>query len=259
MRNIMKAQLYQLRRNKLIYIVFVVLVIMQCTTLMGEIGFSTDIIPAGDYMAENGFAVMSIALLFATVLTGDICGADFVDKTTNYELMSGHLRKEVYFGRAILSIVIGTVGVILLNLLPLVIAYLLGGWGENLDFGGVMLRYLLALFPIMRLLCEFVFLSYVIKNAYIVMAIGVAVSLVGSVWVEIFCKGNAFLLGFGNLYKLFEFTSWKTFTLVGEKEILIYDATLSTGEIMGTVFLSLLAGGLFLVLGYVFFAKDDLN
>lgn len=259
MKNIMKAQLYQMVRKKFNYVMFVVLAIMQCTALIGEMLTSSTPVTGGSYVAENGTYGISVALMFALLLTGDVCGADFVDRTTNYELTSGHLRKDSYFGRAILSMAVGTIGTFILSLVPVVVATIAGGWGETLDLGDVLFRYVLSVFPILRVICEFVFLSFIVKNAYIVMAVGVIVSLYGEAWMEMFEKEALLFLGTGNLYKLFNFTSWRTYTLVDEKEIVVYDMALKVSDIAGTIAASVLIGGLFLMLGYLFFEKDDLN
>lgn len=259
MGQIMKAQLYQLKRNKLNYVVFVGLVFMQCTTLLGEIGFSSTTVTAGSYVAANGGYIMSVALMFALMLTGSICGEDFIDKTVNYELMSGHLRRELYFGRAVLSLLIGTAGTIILNIVPVAVACIMNGWGDELSAWEVFLRYILSVLPVLRLVCEFVFISYIVKNSYAVMALGFVVSMAGSAWMELFKAGDFIFLGTGNLQMLFDFTSWSTYTLAGEKEIMVYDAVLSAGDVAGTVLASVLIGGLFLILGYLYFEEDDLN
>jgi len=259
MKQIMKAQLYQLKRNKLIYVIFFGLVFMQCTTLLGEIGFSSKTVTAGTYVAEGGSYVMSVALIFALVLTGVICGEDFIDKTINYELMSGHLRRELYFGRALLSLLIGTAGTIILNIVPVIAACMMNGWGNEVSAWEVFLRYMLSVFPVLRMICEFVFISYIVKNSYIVMALGFVVSMAGDAWIGLFGEGNLLFLGTGNLHMLFDFTAWSTYTLVGEKEIIIYDAALSSGNVAGTIAASVLIGGLFFILGYLYFEKDDLN
>ena len=40
---------------------------------------------------------------------------------------------------------------------------------------------------------------------------------------------------------------------------MVYDAALPAGVVAGTVLASVLIGGLYLILGYLYFEKDDLN
>lgn len=264
MRQIMKAQLYQLQKNRLPAIVFILLLFIQCTQMLGESDFMNGqspgaLIAAGDYVAGNGIYVTLYALVFALFFTAYVCGVDFVDKTTNYELMSGHERKDVYFGRAVLSIIGGTVGTMLLCAFPVLVGSIAGEWGDSISFLDVLVRYLLSFFPIARIVCEFVCLTFFVKNAYIVMAVGVVVPLYGGMLPAMFTEGTASFLGVTSVAKLYDFSSWGTYTLVGEKNIVIYDAAMKAGEVVPVILASIIFGGLFLMLGYWFFKKDDLN
>lgn len=264
MKKIMKAQLYQLRRTRLLFIIFVLLLLIECTQMLGESNFANGgrsgaLILAGDYAAGNGIVVAAFALMFAFVFTAEVCGGDFIDKTTNYELMSGHERKDVYFGRAVISIVGGTVGTMLICVFPILVGSIAGKWGDTVSFGNVLIRYLLSVFPIARIICEFVFLTFLVKNAYIVMTAGVVVALYGVVIPAMFPEGTAAFLGLTGLAKLYDFSAWNTYTLVGQKNIVIYDAALKAGELFPIVLASVVFGGLFLMMGYWFFKKDDLN
>lgn len=266
MKPIIKAQLYQLRKDKLLYIVFALSIFLQCTTMIGEADFTntvgatgTVLLPAGDYVAGCGMAISSFALIFALFFTADVCGADFIDKTTNYELMSGHGRNAVYFGRAVLSIIGGTLGSMLICAFPVIIGMLVSGWGNSISLGDVLLRYLLSVFPIIRIICEFVFVTFLVKNAYIMMAAGIFISLYGVVIPEMFRQGTAEFLGLTSLAKLYDFSAWSTYTLVGVKNIVIYDAALKAGEVVPIILASVIFGALFLMMGYWFFKKDDLH
>lgn len=264
MKQIMKAQLYQLRKSRLIWIVFILLLLIQCTQMLGESDFVNQagldvLISAGDYVAGNSMTIVSFALVFALTFTALVCGADFIDKTSNYELMSGHERKDVYFGRAIISIIGGTVGTMLICAFPVFVGSVAGQWGDSISFGNVMVRYLLSVFPIVRIICELVFLTFLVKNAYIVMAAGVIVILYGTMIPTMFTGGTAAFLGLSTLAKLYDFSAWSTYTLVGQKTIVVYDAAMKAGEIIPLVLASIVFGGLFLMLGYWFFKKDDLN
>lgn len=259
MKNIMKSQLYQLKKSSLVRIVFFCVLIMQMILVMGEMDFFTSNITAGTYVALNGNVLIFVSLMFALVFTGETCGADFLDKTSNYELMGGHLRKEVYFGKAFLSLGIGTLGTLILNAVPIVFAVSVAGWGSEVEVFDIILRYFLSVFPILRLICEFIFISYVVKNSYVVMAAGVVISLAGSGWTEFFPNGCAKFSSLGTLCGLFDLPRWETYTLVGEKDIIVYDAALSAADVAGTVFWSVLFGVAFLLLGYWYFKKDDMN
>lgn len=268
MKHIIKAQLYQLRKSQIIYIVFLLLLFMECTIMFGESDFmvtmgraTESLIVTGDYIANNGAEMVSVAIIFALIFTAEVCGADFIDKTTNYELMSGHERKDVYFGRAVLSIIGGTIGTMLIIAFPIIVGCIAGEWGDSIAFGDVLLRYLLSVFPVIRMVCEFVFLTYLVKNAYIVMAAGVFVGLYGPVIYAVALDGTASFLGLTSLAKLYDYesTAWSTFTLVGEKTITIYDGALSASEIVPVILASVIIGGIFLIIGYWYYKKDDLN
>ncbi|MBQ6696575.1 MAG: hypothetical protein IJN16_07720 [Lachnospiraceae bacterium] len=263
MKNIMKAQLYQLLRSSILYKTFLCLVVFQIAIFVvarrSVLEMEGRAFSAGNSLADGGYILMCFALIFAIIITGQICGADFVDKTTNYELLMGHLRKDVYVGRALLSMLVGMTGSIILIIIPIGWLCIMDGWGNEMDFGKALLRLLLCLFPIWRIICEFIFLTYIVKNPYPVMIAGTLVSVYSVGIIPMFTTGDIGVLGLGNLSQLMNFTAWRTFALVGEKEITIYDASIAAGDVIRTILLSVVIGGLFLGLGYVFFKKDDLN
>ncbi len=263
MKNIVKAQLYQLLRSSIIYKAFLCLVVFQIMVFVvarrSVLEMEGRAFSAGNSLADGGYIIVCFAIIFAIILTGHICGADFVDKTTNYELLNGHLRRDIYFGRAILSMLVGLTGAIILIIIPIAWVGVMDGWGSEIDLGKALLRLLLCIFPIWRIICEFVFLTYVVKNPYLVMIAGTLVSIFSVTVLPVLTAGDISVLGLGNLSQLMNFTAWQTFALVGEKEIIIYDASLAAGEVVSTILLSVGIGGLFLWLGYGFFQKDDLN
>lgn len=264
MKQIMKAQLYQLRKTRLIGVIFILLCLIECTQMFGELNFANGgsagaTILTGDYVAANGITVVTFALMFAFVFTALVCGGDFMDKTTNYELMSGHERKDVYFGRAVISIIGGTVGTMLICAFPVLVGSMAGRWGDCVSFGSVFVRYLLSAFPIARMICEVVFLTFLVKNAYIVMTVGIMTALCGAMVPALFPEGAAAFLGLTGIAKLYDFSAWSTYTLVGQRSIVVYDATLKAGELLPIVLASVVFGGMFLWMGYWFFKKDDLN
>lgn len=263
-KQIIKAQLYQISRGRLQYIMLFITLFLQVIWMLSDtnLGFGAgdgSFIVMSDYITSGFLDPALLSLLFAFVFTAEVCGGDFMNKTQNYEIMSGHKRKEVYCGRAVLSLAVGTIGALVITAFPILVGCMIGEWGDSVSVGAVMLRYGLSIFPIMRMICEFIFLSYVIKNQYIIMALGGILVFGGSLLPELLTDGTACFLGLTSLAKLYHFTSWSTLTLVGEKDIILYDSLLKPGEIVSIITASVLFGGLFLYMGYEFFKKDDLN
>jgi ABC-type transport system involved in multi-copper enzyme maturation permease subunit len=255
--NVMKAQLYQLKRDKLVYGVFLAVLIMQLTTMVGEMNTERDV-NGCSYLASVGSYIPLVAMIFVFVLIGEICGRDFMDKTSNYELMSGHTRGEVYFGRAILSLLIGTVSGLFLTVIPILAASAVYGWGGTMKINQVIFRLLLLIFPILRMICEFVFLAILARNSYIVMLCGYFVFCLGQTLPMFAAKSDSVLLGITNLNLLCSFDSWYAYGLGGSMYY-VYDASISASAIANTVSASVIIGTVFLLMGYFFFQKDDLS
>jgi hypothetical protein len=260
MKNVIKSQLYQLRKDKLVYIIFFVVLIMQFTMAFGEADFGVgQDFTGGKFVAEVGKDIVAAALIFIIAVVGEICGADFLDKTSNYEVMSGHRRHEVYMSRAILSLLYGTVGGIIIITAPVVWISVMGGWGNEISVSGYVLRTVLLVFPIMRIICEFVFFTYLIKNPYITMVVGLCTSFAGSLLMEL-PQGTSVVLGITNMNLLYDFPAWSTYSVVHPETIYtIYDAAVATSDMVATIVVSVVVGTVFLILGYVYYEKDDLN
>ena len=95
MKNLIKAQLYQLKKNRILILIFLALCIMQVSGSAGEMAYQNWELSAGGYLAANGLSILSPVILIVTLVTAEVCGADFMDKTGNYELMAGYRRKDI--------------------------------------------------------------------------------------------------------------------------------------------------------------------
>lgn len=257
MKNLIKAQLYQLKKNRILILIFLALCVMQVSGSAGEMAYEDWKLSAGGYLATNGYVILSPVILIVTLVTAEVCGADFMDKTGNYELMAGYRRKDIFFSRTVLSILLSLPAMFLLLLIWAVAAVAFGGWGTELSPEAVLTRTVLMIFPILRLICEFVFLSYVIKNQYIVMGCGLFLFM-GNTVLSI-PEHTRMFSSVGSIHELVSFSCWSTFRLVDEKEIRIYESAISGSNALGIVVMSVLAGVLFLWLGYQFYKKDDLH
>lgn len=258
MRDIIKSQLYQLKKNKLAAIVFIGLAAVLTAMVFMLVGLNDDkSLNAGCYYFAFYLSVTNTcSMMFSVVAVGEMCAGDFTDKTANYELMSGHTRKEVYFGRVIPCLAVGTLGSFFLVLLPLIITTAVYGWGTKLSAGAAALRLGLMLFPIIRIVCEFIFITFVVKNPYAVMGIGYLTLMLGQ--SDPLLQSDSVLLGVTNIGFLSRVDSYYVYGLNGEVHF-IFDGSLGLSEIIGTIAASVIVGGLAIYMGYVFFGKDDLN
>lgn len=257
MRKIIRSQLYQLRFNRITIILFLALIafgIAQAFIEMNIYQVRGEILTGGDYVALGIEMQVIVALFFVVVCTAQTCFGDFVDKTTNYELMSGHMRWQVFWGRVITTLVVTVLGTIVVILTPAVVVTAINGWGTKLDIGGILIRLMLMILPIIRYSCELVLMGFIVKNPYVVMAGGYLYFAMGMQ----FHGSDSLFLASTNLTALGRVEVWNTFGLDSELNY-IYDTGLDYTVVIGTIVVSLAVGLGSLLLGYIFFKKDDQN
>ncbi len=257
MKNIVKAQFFQLIRDKIIgYMLFVTL-LMQVLTAVLPIILDEAVPSVGEFLATSEGGIPSFPIFFLVLVTAQICGGDFMDKTHNYELMSGHKRWEVYLGRVIPALLVGGVGSLLLMLLPVGIYATMYEWGTKVVLGEVLLRWALMLLPLLRLVCEMACLTFLVKNPYVVMGVGYMTFMASFMIVEM-CGIQTVFLATTNLTWLQAVNKWVTYGL-GNTYNYIYNMTTTPEMLFGTVIASVVFGLAALYLGYVFYQNDDMN
>lgn len=260
MNNIIKAQLIQLRKDKIVRFIFLgVLAVTLIMVVMITNTNSGDFIVTGGEQALMLFTMTQlVAQFFLYLFTAQACGVDFTDKTVNYEIMSGHTRREVFFGRVIPTLVIGTVGTMILIAAPVVAnVIILGGWGDKVSLTDMILRFLLMAFPIARLMCEYIFLIFIIKNPYIVMGISYLLCMILGINVPA-TRDHCFVLGISNMNALTVIKQWHSFGLSGDL-FYIYETGLTADFVLPTIIVSVAIGAVALLLGYTFFKNDDMH
>lgn len=256
--NIMKAQWYQLRRDKAVYVIGFFAFAISGIFFSQLVSEASDGVQGSLVIVELGAFFVIAGLLFLLVVVANTMGNDFVDKTINYEVLSGHSRKQVYFGRVLPAIVYGVSGAMILSLFWPVAVTVTQGWGDLMEVKGVWLRYGLLIFVLFRLVCELVFLTVITKNTYITYLVGFCFSYAQVILLALMDNANEYLMGIGNCLRLLEFEEWSTIFL-NEQEQIFYNSALEPEMIVGTIGTSLLLGSLCLLLGYVYFKHDDLN
>jgi len=112
-------------------------------------------------------------------------------------------------------------------------------------------------FPIARTICEFVFLTFIIKNPYIVMGISYLLCVILGMNIPV-TRDHCFVLGMSNLNALTVIDRWDSFRLGGDLYY-IYETGLSADFVLPTIIVSVVVGAAALLLGYTFFKNDDMH
>ena len=263
MRNLIKAQNYQLKRDKatryiligLLGSLVVIFLEYSRNNLLSEL-------TGGDTAFTMGEPNCILLGLLVTLLTCRIVGWDYTDKTINYELMAGHSRAAVFWSRVCVSLVWTIVGSAIFLFLPLLVFGGINGWGSNTNMGEILLRYGLSFLPLFRLLGECVLLTMLLRNCYMAMVIGYVLYEFG--WVFLIMLDPLIDVKFTtqisamNVYRLLYMGNSEPKLIDGGKAW-VYDTALESGLIIGTICVSLMVGVACLGLGYLYFRKSDMN
>ena len=263
MQNLIKAQKYQIKRDNgiiYIYLIGALYFVMFWADYLSKNTFSE--ITGGVAARMNGETCTIVAGLLVALLTCRIVGWDFNDKTLNYELLAGHSRAKVYWSRVIVSMKWCLITVLVLLFVPLLFFGILNGWGHDTDMGEVILRQFLSLFPLFRYACECVLLSVIMRNCYMSMIIGFIVYEFTWVFAEMQALTTKVTLGVHfastNITRLLILDK-SGFGYIDGQDVIVYDTSLESGFIMGTIGISLLIGAVCLFAGYRYFKKCDMN
>lgn len=255
MRNIIKALTYQTRTDNVTYYSILLAVFL---TIFGMLDFD---MTGSEYVALNGESISLLPVFLILMLGVRILGWDYADKTMNYEILSGHHRREVYFARVIVAHIWCIAFCVGFMLLPIIIFTLINGWGETMDFGGMALRFALAIFPMIRIVCQYVLLVFIVKSAYIAWAAGYLLSmfsmLIPMLFEELMQIKFTYQFANTNLMKLFTFN--QSMGYVNGEDVTICHTELEPSMIIGTIGVSVAVSVICIVLGYVIFRKSDVN
>lgn len=260
--NIIKAQNYQIKRDNLVVYGFLAgLIIPFLGMVIGADGMDFDSMSGSEYMAESSGIFPIMLMLLALVLASRVCGWDSVDKTINYEIMAGHSRKEVYFGRICSTLMWTLTGGLLVMAVSLLFALAVFGWGNHMSLGALVLRIVTALFPLFRLSCEFMLLTFLLQNCYAGLVLGFVmfdVSLLTVIIYEGFTDRILTVqLAASNLMKLFNFSNY-SFEYINGEDTVVYAASLEPSMLIGSIVISLAVGVVCIVIGYIVFYRRDM-
>ena len=261
--NIMRSQMYQLVRNRSLRAV-----------LLGVIAVSV-FFGAADHIAggtkNNTYdnivlmlsMIVNLSMFTIAIVTGIVCADDFTDKTANYELTSGRLRSESYAARAIVSVIISVLSALLMVFALIITSFVLYPRGCSLTNAALAQRVLLLIPVYIRISCFYVFLSYIFKRPIAVVGICYAMITVLSIMMGMGGEGEtavegSVLTGMGSFKMICSFNEWYAYGL-NTSTYHVYEPYVESGTAVQLVAVSLAAGALYLLLGYSFFHRDDIQ
>ena len=262
MGTIIRSQLYQLKRMKFAFVIYLLFVLGIGLTMITMSGGE-----ACEYMEEfvlkNPDFMVSFGILTIGLWVGYTCGMDFRDKVSNYEVMYGHSRLQVYAGRFIPGCLVSAVSATILVLVTMLFGGILRGFEGGEDTVNLCIRCTLTIFPYLRMTAFLVCLTFVIRNPYIIMSMGYCFFMAYAVTASIDLKmSRSNISSITNLRGLMDCSGWSIYNLDPVKGIVNYDTFdtgLSAGLVLETIGSSIVMMGIYFVIGYLFFKKSDLD
>lgn len=259
MKRLIAALNYQVKRDNFTYYAFIAGFAFVGLGLMCADGALN--LTGAEYTVQCGFTAPMVLGVAGMMLAVRICGWDMSDKTINYEIAAGHSRRDVYLARVIVSLMwCFFAGAVLLGV-PVLLSAVFSGWGDNMDGGLAFIRYLLIVFPLFRMVCCIIMLTFVTKNA---LGAGIAAYLlmgaesIADTYFEMMTDHELTVeLAVSNITELLTFNSYMGY--INGEDVTVYDAALSPSFVILTVVVSVAAGGLYLYLGYLSFKRADMK
>ena len=174
MKNIIKSIVYEMLHSKMVIRLYVLFMLLQALVVIlnAEVSPVSGVKETSMVLSDGGVLTYEFPIFILTLIVGVICGEDYRDKVANYEVLSGHSRKSIYLARSLFAIFSAAALCLILSFIPLIAGNLYMGWGSTLKLGDVVARYLLLFFPYLRLAAFLAMITFLIKNQYIMMALG---------------------------------------------------------------------------------------
>jgi ABC-type transport system involved in multi-copper enzyme maturation permease subunit len=258
MKQILSMQWFQLKRDKWLWISMLLVFVLECLVAQADMNMNLDYVAYNGslYAATDLYLNYFIAAICELIAVASIMGKDYTDKTINYEILHGYSRDDSFWGRSVPAILTGVFAALLSMVVPIFYISLRYGWGAYISVSGLVLR--LALFAIVsvRLCCELVFISVLVKKTdriYIVSGLLAFLELALMASEVKFAKISYFLLG--DILFYYDFTS--IFHLDGTYEIQMVDV-LDIQNVMLVVGISIAIGAGCILAARSFFRRDDM-
>ena len=220
--------------------------------------------PVTDYIAGSLPVFSGFSAIAACLTVAMVSATDFMDKTINYELISGRSRAASFFGRAVPVLIAGPLLAAAVNALPLLLYGMLYGVGDVVPVSEVIRRFLLMLLPNIRLTAFCLMIVFITKNpmsailvSFFTPVFGMVQSGAASVPMLDKMTAHPFLLAPLGLCRFGTFDSWYTYDL-NLNQYFTYDSVLSASTVWPILLCAVIMTAVYLLIGYHFFHVDDM-
>ena len=262
MKKIISSQLYQLRcKLSLLRITLLMTVGIAAMGLLVTATSEGEKSAGALFLEGNGLSWIFQIMLIG-IMCGMICAGDFGEKDLNYELMNGHSRLSSYAARVFICVAFTSVVATLLAFAPYIVTALVYGWGDRIKATDICIRTALFFFPFMRMASLFSMLAFIVKKQSVVITLGFLSEMGCIILNHVILNKVGYMLGIFNLTELMNVGDFSLYTVVPGRGVVQYtvcEGAPDPGLAIGTVIVSLVMSAVYLVAGYAFFRRDDLD
>lgn len=259
MREIIKSQVFQLKRDKLIWIIFgSIAAVMLYLMVMKWFFIPKDC--SGSMFAIE-FEHDYYCVLFVMLSAVYFMGRDYVDRTIHLDVMYGYDRKLVFWGRVLPTLIWTMITSIILSMLVPVVSTILWGWGDKITITEFLYRLSIYGFVIFRVISVMILLVVVTGSLTKSYILGVLLGYVSYNMIKnIFYRYPAknYIPMFGVKSEIFTFESFHVHHINGEDEQ-FYEYILSENEAFKIAAISVLIGIICLSIAAHYFKIQDIN
>lgn len=260
MKEIMKVTIYDLKKIRTIRTTFLTVFFCMVVLMLSYHFMEPEATLFEMLDAQGAFLVVAVfvSIVTACLIAGIACGNGFKDKTIHYELLYGHSRKQVYFGRLIPGLALGILFSVIILVVPFCSVLFFVAPGEGVEWRGMFVRALLLEINTIRMCCEMILLVYLLRSVEIASLVYFGLVILVSFLEETVRGFNSWLFGISNIGNVLDWVVWRNYRL--DHEIVkVYQYMPETEVIWKALLYSGSIGIICIVLGYGIFSRDDMN
>lgn len=262
MNNIIKSLNYQVRRDIVTYIAIFGGILVAFLPIFEIDAEGIKELNGGMYANQYLALMLLVPYIMSCLIGACVIGKDMGDKTINYEVLSGHPRSQVFWGRVITAFAWDIGLCILVSAVPIALVTLINGWGKNIVFAHFLARYVIIIVGAFRILSFVVLITTVMRHPVAGGFISYGVLNFSTIPLllleELFDKKLYHVLAMADIFYLSEFTNMVSMVENGEK-IPRYDLSVPSSFFVVSIVVSIAVSAVYLILAYLIFKKRDMR